>query len=150
MQVSKQIDKLVEAIIQGVDALAVTTKLKALEGQKTRLEDRLLAVPDAEPLLHPAFATIYRDKVERLEASLRQPDTGREASELIRGLIDVITLTPVEGKFNIELRGDLAGILAMSEGGRKGAVSAKDKALQIKMVAGTCNHRELTLPPIPI
>ena len=45
-----------------------------------------MATPVAEPLLHPALATIYRDTVEKLEASLRQPDTSREAVELIRGL----------------------------------------------------------------
>jgi hypothetical protein len=140
VRVTKQIDKLVEAIIDGADALAVNTKLKALEGQKVGLEDKLAAVPDAEPLLHPALATIYRDKVERLEASLRQSDTGRAAFELIRGLIDAITLTPVDGKLNIELRGDLAGILAMSEVGKAGAISPKEKALQIKMVAGTRSH----------
>ncbi len=145
VRVTKQIDKLVEAIIEGADALAVNTKLKALEGQKAGLEDKLAATPDAEPLLHPALATIYRDKVERLEASLRQPDTGREAFELIRGLIDAITLTPVDGKLNIELRGDLAGILAMSEAGKAGAFSPKEKALQIKMVAGTRNQRCLHL-----
>jgi hypothetical protein len=96
--------------------------------------------PDAEPLLHPALATIYRNRVERLETSLRQPDTGREAFELIRGLIDAITLTPMDGKLNIELRGDLAGILAMSEAGKGKAFSQKEKALQIKMVAGTRSH----------
>src|SRR5262245_2614463 len=74
--------------------------------------------PDSEPLLHPALPTIYRHKVERLEASLRQPETGREAFELIRGLIDTITLTPADGNLHIELRGDLAGILAMSEAGK--------------------------------
>ena len=84
-----------------------------------------------------------------MEVSHRQPDTGREAFELIRGLIDAVILTPVHGKLNIEL-GDLAGILAMSEAGEAGAFFPKEKALQIKMVAGTCNHRGLTLPPIPI
>src|SRR5262245_59113033 len=144
-RVTNQIDKLVEAIIQGADALAVNAKLKALEGQKAGLVDKLVAVPDAEPLLHPALATIYRDKVERLEASLGQPDAGREAFELIRGLVDAITLTPVDGKLNIELRGDLAGILAMSKAGKAGAFSPKEKALQIKMVAGTRNQRCLHL-----
>ena len=36
----------------------------------------------------------------------------------------------------LELRGDLAGILAISEAGKAGAFSPKEKALQIKMVAG--------------
>ena len=144
-QVTKQIDKLVEAIIEGADALAVNTRLKALERQKAGLEDRLATAPDAEPLLHPGLATIYRDKVERLEASLRQPDAGREAFELIRGLIDTITLTPLDGKLAVELRGDLAGILAMSEAGKGSAFSQKEKALQIKMVAGACNQRYLNL-----
>jgi hypothetical protein len=57
---------------------------------------------------------------------------------------------PVDGKLEIELRGDLASILALSETGKNNAFSAREKALQIKMVAGACNHRELTLPPIAI
>ena len=68
-----------------------------------------MSSPDPEPLLHPALARIYRDTVERLEALLRQPDSGREALELIRSLIDAITLTPVDGTLKIELRGDLTG-----------------------------------------
>ena len=51
------------------------------------------------PPRRPALATIYRDMVETFEASLRQPDIGREASEVIPGLIDgIIILTPVDGK----------------------------------------------------
>jgi hypothetical protein len=84
-RVTRQIDKLVDAIIGGADALAVNAKLKVLEAQKAALEDKLAATPDAEPLLHPALATIYRDMVEKLETSLRQPETRREAFELIRG-----------------------------------------------------------------
>ncbi|MGC1180082.1 MAG: recombinase family protein [Methyloceanibacter sp.] len=144
-RVTKQIDKLVEVIMEGADALAVNAKLKALEGQKAALEDKLVATPDAGPLLHPALATVYRDMVERLEASLRQPDIGREASELIRGLIDAIILTPVDGKLEIELHGDLAGILAISEAGKASTFYPKEKALQIKMVAGARNQRCLHL-----
>ena len=149
-RVTKQIEKLVDAIIEGANALAVNARLNALEGQKAALEDKLAATPEAEPLLHPALARIYRKVVEELEILLRQPDTRREAFGLIRGLIDAVILTPIDGKLEIELRGDLAGILAMSEAGNASAPSPKEKALQIKMVAGTCNHRELTLPPITI
>jgi site-specific DNA recombinase len=130
--------------MQGADALALNTKLKTLEEQKAVLESKLTATPAAEPLLHPALATIYRNKVERLEASLNEPSTGREAFELLRGLIDSVILTPAGGRLEIELRGDLAGILAVSQAG-KAKASSKEKALQIKMVAGTCNQRHLHL-----
>ena len=128
---------MVEAILEGADALAVNTRLKALEGQKAALEDKLVAAPDAGPLLHPALATIYRDMVERLEASLREPDIGRDASELIRGLIDAIILMPVDGRLEIELRGDLAGILAISKAGKASTFSPKEKALQLQELLRT-------------
>jgi site-specific DNA recombinase len=144
-RVTRQIDKLVDAIIGGADALALNAKLKVLEAQKAALEDKLAATPDAEPLLHPALATIYRNMVEKLETSLRQPETRREAFELIRGLIDAVMLTPTDGKLEIELRGDLAGILALSKAGEVSTFSPKGKALQIKMVAGTRNQRCLHL-----
>src|SRR5262249_10638409 len=84
-KVAKQIDRLVTAMMAGADALSVNAKLKTLECQKTDLESRLATAPDAAPLLHPALATMYRNKVEKLESCLRQPDSGREAFELIRG-----------------------------------------------------------------
>jgi site-specific DNA recombinase len=64
-------------------------------------------------------------------------------------LIDSISLTPANDKLEIELRGDLAGILAVSQTAKTKA-SSKEKALQIKVVAGACNHRQFVLPPVPI
>jgi site-specific DNA recombinase len=147
---SRHIDKLVQAIIAGADALAINAKLKLFEEQKASLEAKLAATPDAEPLLHPALAHVYRNAVEKLERLVRHPDSREEAFGVIRGLIDGVVLTPAGDKLEIQLRGDLAGILALSEVGKGKAFSPKEKALQIKMVAGTCNHRELTLPPIVI
>ncbi len=83
-RVTRQIDRLVEAILGGADALAVNTKLKELEARQAALTDKLGGTPDAEPLLHPALATIYRDKVASLEHALRTPSTGQEAFELPR------------------------------------------------------------------
>jgi DNA invertase Pin-like site-specific DNA recombinase len=142
---SKQIDKLVEAIIEGADALAVNAKLKLLEEQRAALEVKLAATPDVEPLIHPALATVYRNAVERLETLVRHPDSREEAFGLIRSLIDAVILTPVDRKLEIELRGDLAGILALSEAGKSSAFSPNEKALQIKMVAGARNPREFSL-----
>jgi hypothetical protein len=55
-----------------------------------------------------------------------------------------VILTPVDGTLEIKLVGDLAGILALSEAGKQSAFSSKEKALQIKMVAGAGFTQERT------
>jgi hypothetical protein len=56
-------------------------------------------------------------------------------------LIQEVRLVPLGGKLTIELAGDLAGILALSEAGKSGSRVAGSRALQIKMVAGACITR---------
>ena len=141
-RVSRQIDKLVEAIIDGADALALNARLKLLENQKAHIEAKFATTPEAEPLLHPGLANIYRKAVAELQTTIRNPETSGEAFGLIRGLIDAVILMPVNGKLEIELRGDLASILALSE--KNKVFSAGEKALQIKMVAGTGFVQERT------
>jgi len=127
------------------DALALNVKLKILENQKSEIETKIAAAPEAEPLLHPALANVYRKTVAELQTIIHNPETSREAFGLIRGLIDAVILTPVNGELEIELRGDLASILALSKTGENKAFSTTEKALQIKMVAGARNQRCLHL-----
>ena len=68
---------------------------------------------------------------------MRDPATRNEAFELIRSLIEEIRLIPEDGRLRIELRGKLAGILALSAAGKKsGGLSTARLTEQIKMVAG--------------
>jgi site-specific DNA recombinase len=73
---------------------------------------------------------------ENLQAVLSDPDHGREAFDVVRGLVEEVRIVPAGGEVTIELRGELAGILALAETAKKGSSSHQDKALQIKMVAG--------------
>ena len=61
--------------------------------------------------------------------------------------MEKITLTPEEGQLRIDLMGELAGILALCDAGKKkpGAVSGAGPLEQIKMVAGARNQRCLHL-----
>ncbi len=45
-------------------------------------------------------------------------------------------LTPEDGELRIDLEGELAGILAMSSGGKKPAAATRGGLEQIKLVAG--------------
>ena len=90
------------------------------------------------PRLHPNLAEVYRQKVATLVDALASED-GAEARELVRGLVDRITLYPEGKSQRVEVRGELAAILALSQGAQsvRGAAAAPDLAMQIKMVAGT-------------
>ena len=66
-------------------------------------------------------------------------DDAAEVRELIRGLVEAIVLVPEDGRLRVEIRGELASILALAEGARrdKGAGVTGASCEQIKMVAGT-------------
>jgi hypothetical protein len=45
-------------------------------------------------------------------------ETRIKAAEIIRSLVDAIVLTPENGDLRVDLKGDLAGILAIATGGK--------------------------------
>ena len=65
-------------------------------------------------LMHPNMAKEYRRKVRGLIRALNKEDSRAEAGELIRALIDRIVLTPVNGALEVDLVGDLAGIITLA------------------------------------
>ena len=135
-KVERQIKRLVDAIVDGADAMPLNVKLKELDAEKTRLAAELEAAPDEKPLLHPSLAVSYRDRVAALATALYDEKDGRKAFERLRSVVEEVRLTPVEGQLVIELRGDLAEILKIGASGAQGAESAQKNALQIKVVAG--------------
>ena len=65
-------------------------------------------------------------------------DDGLEVREAIRALVEAIVLVPEEGTLRIEVRGDLAAILALGQNARtrpRGRVH-EDLLLQVKLLAG--------------
>jgi hypothetical protein len=135
-RLERQIKRLVDAILDGADAQPINAKLKELEAKRVRLSDALTASPRDEPLLHPNLASVYRARVDALEALFRDPEHGRDAFELLRGLIDEVRILPEEGEYRLELKGELAAILALAHGAKDAGRSTRQKALQIKVVAG--------------
>jgi len=60
----------------------------------------------------------------------------------LRNLIDEFRLMPENGQLQIELAGDLAGILALTADSKKPVTSDRD-GLQVTLAAGTRNQRYL-------
>lgn len=82
----------------------------------------------------------YRTQVEQLYAALQNDSQGQRAiaAEQIRLLMKEIVLTPEHGELQIDVRGDLAGILAISLERKKPALGAGKS--QFEMVAGARNE----------
>ena len=81
--------------------------------------------------------------MQQLYETLQGDDEAQriEAAEIIRSLIDRIVLTPGEDRIEIDVQGDLAGILTLSAQRKNRAADAAGS--QVKMVAG----QDLNLRP---
>jgi site-specific DNA recombinase len=136
-RVRQQIDRLVDAIAEGTPAAAVRDRLGSLEKRRLTLEAEAATAIAPAPRLHPNLAELYRRKIAGLIDTLSQEDAG-EARALVRSLVETVTLHPDGDHQRVEVRGELATILALAPGGANAKSAAGSDALsvQMKMVAG--------------
>ena len=130
-RVIRDLDRLVQALLDGVRGSQVKDKMAELESRKRKLEAELEQGAPAPVRLHPNMCERYRQQVTDLIESMNDPERRTEAAELIRALVDHIVFAPDEGdpkRATLDLHGDLAGILALVETGGKPPVT--------RMVAG--------------
>ncbi|WP_310531409.1 recombinase family protein [Novosphingobium sp.] len=135
-KIDRDLDKLVDLILDGGQADRLNEKMLMLEKRQKELKKFLETAKEPEPLLHPEMATFYRERVRELYAALKsepkQPQT--EVTEVLRSLISQVILTPQDGELQIDVRGELAGILNLSLKRKKPAEVAGNS--QVSMVAG--------------
>ena len=145
---SRKLDGLFDAIADGLRTPGLKAKLEDLEEEKKQLAAEIEEAPPPPPQLHPNLAELYRAKVADLHQALAEPETRTEAIEIMRELIESVTLRPIDKGFEIELVGEIAKMITLPEG--SGSVQGGDVASSVKVVAGARNPRELILPSVPI
>jgi site-specific DNA recombinase len=134
--IERRLRKIVDAIADGVPARTLKEELLTLEARQDELRAFLARPEPDRTLVHPGLAEIYRRKIAALHEALEDEATRDEAMELIRSLIEAIVLVPDQGSLKVEVRGELAAILAYGEGRKKPGRMDRAFAEQIKMVAG--------------
>jgi site-specific DNA recombinase len=108
-------ERLNQAIKDGVPASEVRDDLARIAARREELEALLDGTTEEPVLLHPNMAAHYRAQVARLAEALNAEENRAEAADLLRSLVDRIELTPNDqGKLEISLYGDLAGILTLA------------------------------------
>jgi site-specific DNA recombinase len=118
-QLDKKISNITAAIEDGMYQPSLKDRMAELEHEKRRLTDYLAQSPEPPALrLHPSLSEVYRRKIFDLSSALQDPGLKAEATEALRGLVSEIRLIPDPEAANghqIELAGDLAGILALGD-----------------------------------
>lgn len=102
------------------------------------------------PFFIPRWRTFYRERVGAPHETLEDDTeaTRLKAGEILRSLVKAIILAPEVGELKIDVRGDLAGVLAICLQNEN--PSHWGWGFQVEMVAGTRNSRAHRLAPLII
>ena len=140
-RIERELDKAIQAILDGVPGAKLKDRIGALEARKAELVELVSETRKQVPLLHPNMSEIYRRRIAALCNSLGDDDGKLEALEVLRTLVDQVALVPDGNELSIVLRGDLAAMLTfaanrkrpdlLSEAGLLGLLSP------VSVVAGT-------------
>ncbi|MAN64405.1 MAG: hypothetical protein CMI60_20930 [Parvibaculum sp.] len=140
-KVEAQIEKMVQAVMDGFYSPSMKEKMPVLEARKAELIRDLEHAEEPPALLHPNMALEYRSRVNGLFVALQDEQTRLEASDDIRALVGRIVVSPGEDdKANLWLEGDLAGILTLAAG-RKTPAHPDDERVLTSLGAGTNSKR---------
>jgi site-specific DNA recombinase len=130
-RVSKKLRGLYDAIADGLRSPGLQNELLALEGRQAELRKTVEAAPPPAPRFHPKLADLYRQQVTELHAALNDPEARTEAAEILRTLVERITVRSDLNGHMVVLTGDIVKLLALPGG----QVPASFES-SVKVVAG--------------
>lgn len=111
-------------------------KIGNLEARKAELVELMAGSAEPTPLLHPNMAEIYRRRILELHERLYDDEGKAEAVEVLRTLIDEVTLIPEGSDLTIVLRGDLAAMLTFASNKEKAQSPFVGRAFGRSLIAG--------------
>ena len=133
----RELDKMVDAILRGFPPEKLKDKAEKLEARKVELAELLANADEPPPLLHPNMAHVYQDRVGKLCENLQREEDRGPAVEVLRSLIEQVTLMPDNEELAIILRGDLGAILRFAAGKKNPDFLSEAEALDNLLSQGS-------------
>ena len=139
--VKRKLEGLIEAIADGLRALGLQQRLDELEARRTEIEESLAAAPTTSVRLHPNLAEAYTRQVEQLQRALSHPEIRDEATQVLRGLIERVSIGRADKGLEIEIVGEIAKMVELGIGSNAKQANLDEKlARSVKVVAGARSH----------
>ena len=124
-KVTRELDKLIDALIQGVPADRIKQRMAELEARRHDLQQQVRQTTSPEPYLHPNMAETYRRKVADLARSISsETGSAKAALETIRSLIESVVVTP---------EGEIADHMANT---MENSANVQDRSIPVITVSG--------------
>jgi site-specific DNA recombinase len=144
-RIERDLERLVDRFLKEDEAAdALHARMKQLEARKRELQVFLADAEEPPPVLRPSMAIVYRQRVAALYDALQHEASRAPAADIIRSLVSEIILTPKNGFLQVELRGDLAGILTVAAAGRpKSPTSGEAGSVLTEQVMTVTANRNL-------
>ncbi len=141
----RAIEKLADAIANGIDPSLLKSKSDALLERKRQLTTALEQRTEAPRFVHPDMGYRFRKAVREVVNSFAVPEHHTEAAKRLRGLIDKIVLRPnaARNELDIDMLGDIENIIRLSADRRRterltpaDRIAAQSELGQIRWLAG--------------
>ena len=131
-QITRRLDRLYDAIADGLRTAGLKTKLEDMEAQLAEVDAQLAAPAPSPVRLHPQLSEIYRRKVEELSQTLADPEIKPTTLQTIRGLISVVTIHETHDGTRVTLDGAITALVGLAQPEAEALINSGS----IKVVAG--------------
>ena len=136
--ITKKLKGQYDAIADGLRTAGLREQLLGMEARQADLVRQIQSAPAPAPRLHPKLADLYRATVSDLAGALNDPEARSEAAEILRGLVERISVrADGQGHF-VELTGDIVKLLTLT-----GSTVPPSFESSVKVVAGARNRHYL-------
>jgi site-specific DNA recombinase len=132
----RKLEGLYDAIAEGLRSPGLQDKLLALEARIAGIDAELSGPAPAPVRLNPNLSELYRRKVIELAVTLADTAIAQPAREVIRGLIERVSVSWENGQAVVALNGALTALIGLAQNAKSPAVAGPFGG-SVKVVAGT-------------
>lgn len=137
---------LYDAIAEGLRSPGLKEKLLDLEARVAAIEAELERPAPAPVHLNPNLSELYRRKVAELALKLADPAIAGSTREMIRSLIEKVSVRWDEGQAIVVLDGALTVLFGLAQNAKSPASAGRAGSIDVstaKVIAGARNRRSL-------
>ena len=143
--INRKLEGLYDAIAECLRSPALQDKLLALEARIAAIGAELAGPAPSLVRLNPNLSDLYRRKVIELADTLADPAIAQPAREVVRGMIERVSVRWEDGQAIVALDGALTALIGLAQNAKGPAVAGLGgiEVSSVKVVAGTGYQRWL-------